>query len=90
MTREYDARFYTGFESPEMFSAVFDFVKVKASIMTYWDGTKRTILPQESSKLVNLMASSEYNFIPLKPGLSRKSSLQQEFLLTMMRWFANR
>ena len=53
--------------------------------MTYWDRTKRTILPQESSKLVNLMASSEYNFIPLKPGLSRKSSLQQEFLLTMMR-----
>ena len=58
--------------------------------MTYWDGTKRTILPQESSKLVNLMASSEYNFIPLKPGPSRKLSLQQEFLLTMMRWFANR
>ena len=52
--------------------------------MTYWDRTKRTILPQESSKLVNLMASSEYNFIPLKPGPSRKLSLQQEFLLTMM------
>ena len=90
LTREYDVRFYTGFESPEIFSAVFDFVKVKASIMTYWDGTKRTILPQESSKLVNLMASSEYNFIPLKPGPSRKLLLQQEFLLTMMRWFANR
>ena len=34
LIHEYDIHFYTGFESPEMFSAVFDFVKFEASIMT--------------------------------------------------------
>ncbi|XP_066911455.1 uncharacterized protein [Clytia hemisphaerica] len=66
MTREYDVRFYTGFEDPKMFATVFDFVKLKASVMTYWDGTKRTNLARVSSELETHMASSEYNIVPIK------------------------
>lgn len=41
LSREADVRFYTGFDSNEMFQLIFDYVKVKASLMTYWDGSKK-------------------------------------------------
>ena len=87
-TREGDVKFHTGFESTEMFKIVFEFVKVKASVMTYWDGNKKTLILRKqssSSDLDMLLASPEYNIVPLKPGPSRKLSLEQEFLMTMMR-----
>ena len=87
MTCESDVRFFTGFESSQMFITVFDFVKIKASIMTYWDGCKKTLLPDRTpTELTNLLASPEYNVLPLKNGPNRKLSLEQEFLLTMMRF----
>ena len=64
-----------------------DFVKIKASVMTYWDGCKKTLLPDRTpTELTNLLATSEYNLLPLKNGPCRKLSLEQEFLLPMMRF----
>ena len=37
LTREYDVRFYTGLINQDLFRTLFEFLKLKASAMTYWD-----------------------------------------------------
>ena len=86
ITRESDVLFFTGLEGTIMFRTIFDFVKQKASVMTYWDGSKKTLrLKKGPSELDNLLSSPEYDVLPLKPGPSRKITLEQEFLMVMMR-----
>ena len=43
ITRESDVRTFTGFNGTEIFKTIFDAVKRKGMVMTYWDGSKRTL-----------------------------------------------
>ncbi len=71
LTRE-DVRFFTGFPNAKVFEMVFDQLKQKTSRMHYWRGLKETNLDDDS---------------PPKTARSgtRIMTLEQEFLLTMMR-----
>ena len=72
LTREIDIRFFTGFPNTETFEMVFNQLKPKAANMLYWRGLKETISSDDS---------------PAKVARSgrRVITLEQEFLLTMMR-----
>ena len=88
LTRESDVLFFTGVKGTSMFKLLFDFLQRKAMAMTYWDGSKKTLLSQEkpSTSELNesLLQSPEFTgcdpnlLSPLKPGPSRKLSLEQE------------
>ena len=43
ITREVDVSTFTGLEGPEMFKAIFEILKPKAQVMTYWDGQKKKL-----------------------------------------------
>ena len=86
ISRESDVIFYTGLQGTKMFKVIFDFVKRKASVMTYWDGSKKTLrLRKGPTDIETLLSSPEYDILPLKPGPPRKLTLEQEFLMVMMR-----
>lgn len=72
LTREVDIRFYTGFPNSEVFEMVFNQLKQKASNMHYWRGLKETVLDDDSPAKVTRSGR-------------RIMTLEQEFLLTMMR-----
>ena len=76
LTRESDVRVHTGLGGTDMFQLVFDTLSSKAKRMQYWKGTKQTQLESRSSDMVDDYA---------RPGPSRKLSLEQEFLMVMMR-----
>ena len=42
-TWEYDIRFYMGLINQDIFRMLFEFLKLKASTMTHWDGNKKTL-----------------------------------------------
>ena len=92
VTREHDVRFYTGFTSPKIFQAVFNHLKPKALMMTYWCGSKTTILEESSSVLSKLLTSGDiqeslldFSDYTLRPGQLRKLDIEQEFFLIMMK-----
>ena len=91
LTREYDIRFYTGLIDQDNLRTLFEFLKLKASTMTYWDENKKTIKSSSfESKLENLLSSPEIdpeklNYAALKSGPSRKLSRGTEFLLVLMK-----
>ena len=86
ITRDTDVLFFTGLVGSIMFKSIFTFVQRKAPTMTYWDGSKKTSrLRKPQSDLDILLSTPEYNLIPLKAGPARKLTLEQEFLMTMMR-----
>ena len=43
IAREYDVCTFTGLEGSQIFKAVFDMLKPKACVMTYWDGQRNTL-----------------------------------------------
>ena len=72
LTREHDVMFYTGLKNSEVFKMLFDHLGVKAADMHYWKGQKitaKTITTPRDKRNISL----------------RCLSLEQEFLLTMMR-----
>ena len=79
LTRESDVKFYTGFKSTDMFRLVFSFLSIKAINMRYWKGGKQTQL--ETHGTDPYLKPGDYN----RPGPNRKLTLEQEFLLVMMR-----
>ena len=94
ITRECDVVTFTGLEGPEMFKALFDYVKIKAQAMTYWDGQKKTLRLKKRASSADLhqalLSSPDYDIDPIllpirKSGPSRKLSLEQEFLLVLMK-----
>ena len=94
ITRESDVRTFTDFNGTEIFKTIFDAVKRKGMLMTYWDGSKRTLSlckrPSSIESTEQLIASPEFNldeklFPLIKSGPSRKLNLEQEFLLVMMK-----
>ena len=68
-TREADVKFYTGLPSTRHFRIIFDHVQHKASRMSYWRGPKR----------------SSQAFEGKRTGPERKLSIEQEFLLSLMK-----
>lgn len=93
ITRESDVRFFTGFESTKSFKEIFNFLVPRAQLMKYWEGPKRTssVEREESTQhmIDTIISSPEYvegSILPInKPGPPRKTSLEQEYLLTLMR-----
>ena len=93
ITLESDVQLDTGFERAKMFSLVFEYVKHKAKVMVYWDGSKRIFRNRKRSFSVeaaaNFSSLPEVNIdetvFPLKKtGPGRKLDLEQKFLLVMM------
>ena len=81
ITKECDICTFTSLEGAQMFKAVFDLLKPKTSVMTYWDGQKKTLQMRKRGSSVELRQSllslSGYNLDPVllpvaKPGPSRK------------------
>ena len=79
LTRESDVKFYTGFKSTDMFRLVFIFLSIKAINMRYWRGGKQTQIETQGND--PYLKPGDYN----RPGPNRKLTLEQEFLLVMMR-----
>ena len=79
LTREADVKFYTGFRSTDLFKLMFNFLLVKAINMRYWKGENQT--KSETMGADPYLKPGEYN----RPGPNRKLTLEQEFLLVMMR-----
>ena len=86
--------FFTGLENTRIIQTLFNYLQKKASVMTYWDGNKKTLKPRNrkgsgSIELTEALLSSpdiEFNKITLlKPRPKRKFTLEQEFLLVLMK-----
>ena len=92
LTRECDVRFYTGFHSSETFKAIYEHVAPKAHVMQYWEGQKQASSYEPNAgyqdRIHTILSSSVYPPTTLPPinrkGPSRKLTLQQEFLMTMI------
>ena len=77
-----------------MFTAIFEMLKPKAQVMTYWDGQKKTSRLHNTANLAQLtqalLSSTNYNLDPLllpisNHGPARKFSLEKELLLTLVK-----
>ena len=84
--------FFTRLENTRIFQTLFNYLQKKASVVTYRDGSKKTLKPRKGSgniKLTEALLSSpdiEFNQITfLKPGPKHKLTLEQEFLLVLMK-----
>ena len=82
ITREYDVRLYTGFQSTEAFNAIFDFLSPKTARMNHWKGDKQTSM--EKSDRFDSMDATMSAFVG-KRRPPRKLTLEQELLLVMTR-----
>ena len=82
LTRESDVKFFTGLSSTESFKCLFDYLLPKAESMQYWRGAKQTQKEQmkEPSTFKEFAGRSD-----CRTGPPRKLSLEQEFLLTLMK-----
>ena len=91
LTREYDNRFFTGLTTTGTFETLCDLVFSKSSVMSYWEGPKRTSLLQNNQindrldSVEETPVLPEHETFPLKRGPSRKLSNEQELLMTLMK-----
>lgn len=74
--RESCVRVFTGLPSPEMFEKIVSWIEVKAKHMQYWKDEKTTLATVAYTHQLN----SEARY-----GPSRSLTLEQEFLLVLMR-----
>ena len=86
---EFDTKFCTGFDNVNTFKVVFEHLRSNSSQMKYWEGPKRTSCTPNDNKINAILSSSECKnsvFPPLvKRAPERKLSLEQEYLLVLMR-----
>ena len=96
LTREADVRFFTRLDGTKILKILFEHVQKKGSLMRYWDGSKKTVATEKKKcssivKTDSISISPDFNNIDenclavSKPGPERKLSLQQEFLLVLMK-----
>ncbi len=81
LTRESDVRFYTGFKDTTTCKVIFEYLLPKAKVMQYWKGDKQT--SKETPSRYDDPQSSQKQY--QRPGPARKLSLEQEYLLVLMR-----
>ena len=80
LTREYDVRFFTRLTSTGTFKTLHDHVFSISSVMSYWEGPKRTCLLQNNQindrldSVEEMLVLPEHRTFPLKRGPSRKLS----------------
>ena len=82
LTRESDVKFFTGLPSTKAFHCLFEHLLPKVQHMQYWRGAKQTEreAPKDPSDFQEFAGRSE-----TRMGPPRKLSLEQEFLLTLMK-----
>ena len=92
ITREYDVRFFTGIPGPKLFKSIFELMlEPKAKYMCYWEGVKSKAEREKRKGSLEKMAPAFGGQMPdctpllTKRGPSRKLTLEQEFLMVMMR-----
>lgn len=90
LTRESGVLFFTELENNRIFQKLFNYLQTKSSVMTYWDGNKKTLRPRKgsgSTELTEALLSSpdvKFNKITLlKPGRKSKLTVQQELFLVL-------
>ena len=83
---------YTGFPDAETFSYLFDYLKAKAKNMNYWKGQSQVLKEKPNERTTQRLTEvferhEEAGMEPpsVKRGPSRKLSLEQEFLITLMK-----
>ena len=64
ITRNSDVSTFTGLQGSKMFQIVFEYVRRKASMMKYWDGSKRTMRPKKRPSSVEAIIFA--NIISIK------------------------
>ena len=86
MSPEYDIKFHTGLINKDIFRALFEFFKLKASVMTYWDENKRNAIRINSfeSKLesfyqVQKLILKSLIMLPQNQGHQENCHLKQNF-----------
>ena len=88
ITKDSDVPFFTELDGSKMFETVFEYVREKGAVMTYWDGSRKTMKESKRPKPEAFSLENEMNGESLqnrKPGPARKLSLEQEFLLVLMK-----
>ena len=53
--------FFTGLDGSKMFEIVFEYVRNKAAVMTYWDGSKKTMKGSKRPKFEPFSLENEMN-----------------------------
>ena len=54
LTWENDVIFFTGLHGTEIFKSLYDYFVENASVMTYWDGSKKTLGARKGPSSVEL------------------------------------
>lgn len=90
LTRESGVLFFTELENNGIFQKLFNYLQTNSSVMTYWDGNKKTLRPRKgsgSTELTEALLSSpdvKFNKITLlKPGRKSKLTVEQELFLVL-------
>ena len=80
LTREYDIRFYTGLINQDLFRTLFEFLKLKASTMTYWN--KKNTIRSSSFEIccqVQELILKSWIMLPQNQGHQENCHLKQNF-----------
>ena len=89
LNHEFDIKFCTGFDNVNTFKVVFEHLRSKSSQMKYWQGPKKTSCTPNDNKINAILSSPECKNSVVPPlgkrGPERKLSLEQEYLLLLMR-----
>ena len=89
LNHEFDIKFCTGFDNVNTFKVVFEHLRSKSSQMKYWQGPKKTSCTPNDNKINAILSSPECKNSVVPPlgkrGPERKLSLEQEYLLVLMR-----
>ena len=83
---------YTGLPDAETFSYLFDYLKPKAKTMNYWKGQSQVLKEKPNERTAQRLTEvfERYEDAGIEPpsvkrGPSRKLSLEQEFLMTLVK-----
>ena len=80
--------FFTGLPGTQAFRDIFNMLKRKALVMQYWTGPKQTVI-KSKDKIDELFDLGELDttlFVETRKGRPRALELEQEFLLTLMKF----
>ena len=87
LNHEFDIKFCTCFDNVNTFKVVFEHLRSKRSQMKYWQGPKKDIANDNKINAILSSPGCKNSVVPPlgKRGPERKLSLEQEYLLVLMR-----